>query len=142
MNDKTVVSIHWSFWLIGVVALIWNVMGAANFLWQINANSLSSYPEAERLIIENRPIWATAAFAIAVFGGALGAILLLLKKSAATNVLIVSLLGVVVATAHAFGAVGLKSFVALMPPLSALVVASFLVWYSKLVESKGWINQA
>ncbi len=31
MNDETVAGVHWSFWPIGAVALIWNVMGDMNF---------------------------------------------------------------------------------------------------------------
>ncbi|MCH9016029.1 MAG: hypothetical protein IH877_10130, partial [Gemmatimonadetes bacterium] len=82
MNDKAVGSVHWSFWLIGAVMLIWNVMGCINFFVQINPDALASYPESHRAIIEGRPAWATGAFAVAVFGGALGCLLLLLRKSA------------------------------------------------------------
>ena len=83
MNDETVGRVHWSFWAIGAVTLIWNVMGVINFFMQMNADALASFPESHRAIIEGRPAWATGAFAIAVFGGALGCLLLLLRKSAA-----------------------------------------------------------
>ena len=32
MDKETVGAIHWSFWLIGVIALLWNVGGAINYL--------------------------------------------------------------------------------------------------------------
>ena len=83
MNDETVGGVHWSFWAIGAVTLIWNVMGVINFLVQMNADALASFPESHRAIVGGRPAWATGAFAIAVFGGALGCLLLLLRKSAA-----------------------------------------------------------
>ena len=83
MNDKTVGGIHWSFWVIGAITLIFNVMGAVNYFVQMNADSLASFSEQYRPIIEGRPAWATTAFAIAVFGGSLGCLLLLLRKSAA-----------------------------------------------------------
>ncbi len=70
MNDKTVGCVHWSFWLIGAVALIWNVVGVINFFMQMNPDVLAAYRESERAIVEGRPAWATGAFAIAVFGGA------------------------------------------------------------------------
>jgi hypothetical protein len=38
-------------------------------------------PETHRAIIDTRPAWATGEFAVAVFGGALGCLLLLLKKA-------------------------------------------------------------
>ncbi len=74
MNDKTVGGVHWSFWIIGAVALIWNVMGVINYLVQMNADALAAYPESHRAIVEGRPAWATGAFAISQFGGALGQI--------------------------------------------------------------------
>ena len=96
MKDKTVCGVHWSFWAIGTVALIWNVMGIMNFFMQMKAGMLAEMPESQRAIIESRPAWATGAFAIAVFGGALGCLLLLLRKSAAFYLFIASLLGVIV----------------------------------------------
>ena len=80
MNDETIGGVHWSFWAIGVVTLIWNVMGAINFVVQMNADMVAAMPETHRAIIESRPVWATGGFAIAVFGGALGCLLLLLRE--------------------------------------------------------------
>jgi len=140
MNDKTVGGIHWSFWIIIVVTLIFNVMGVINYFVQMNADSLASFPEKYRPIIEGRPAWATAAFAIAVFGGSLGSLLLLLRKSAAIYVLIASLLGVIVTMMHIFGVAGLRSFEIWIGVLMQLVVTAFLIWYSKLAERKGWIS--
>ncbi len=140
MNDKKV-GVHWSFWALGAVALIWNVMGVINFFMQMNPEMLAAYRESERAIVVGRPAWATGAFAIAVFGGALGCLLLLLRKSAAYYLFIASLLGVIVTMSHTLG-VGIDfSFgeilgIILMP----LVVAAFLIWYSKQAESKGWIS--
>jgi hypothetical protein len=88
MNDKTVGGVHWSFWAIGAAALIWNVLGCMNFFSQMNAEAVAGMPESYRAIVESRPAWATGAFAIAVFGGALGGLLLLLRKSAAYHVFV------------------------------------------------------
>ena len=140
MNDKTVGCIHWSFWIISVVTLIFNIMGVINYFVQMNADSLASFPELYRPIIEGRPAWATGGFAIAVFGGSLGCILLLLRKSAAFYVLIASLLGVIVTMMHIFGVAGFSSFEIWIGVLMQLMVTAFLIWYSKQVESKGWIS--
>lgn len=144
MNDETVGGVHWSFWAIGVVALIWNVMGDINFFVQMNADALTSFPESHRAIVEGRPAWATGAFAIAVFGGALGCLLLLLRKSAAYYLFIASLLGVIVQLIHTLGiassTIDFSPFDILMIILMPLVVAAFLIWYSKWAESMGWIS--
>jgi len=144
MNEKTVDGVHWSFWAIGAVAFIWNVMGVINFLVQMNAGTLASFPESHRAIVESRPAWATAAFAMAVFGGALGCLLLMLRKSAAYYLFIASLLGVIVQLIHTLGiassTIDFSPFDILMIILMPLAVAAFLIWYSKWAESKGWIS--
>jgi len=144
MNDKTVGGVHWSFWAIGVVALIWNVFGVINFFMQTNADALASFPQSHRAIVEGRPVWATGAFAIAVFGGALGCLLLMLRKSAAYYLFIASLLGVIVQLIPTLGiassTIGFSPFEILMILQMPLVVAAFLIWYSKWAESKGWIS--
>ncbi|MCZ6890596.1 MAG: hypothetical protein O7H39_19065, partial [Gammaproteobacteria bacterium] len=106
MNDTTVGSAHWSFWAIGAVALIWNVLGVVNFFVQMDEDTLAGYREVERAIVESRPVWATGAFAVSVFGGALGCLLLLLRKSAAYYLFIASLLGVIVTMTHTLGMAG------------------------------------
>jgi hypothetical protein len=141
MNNDNVRGVHWSFWAIGAVALLWNVMGAANFFAQMNPDTLAAYRESERAIVEGRPAWATGAFAMAVFGGVLGCLLLLLRKSVAYYFFIASLLGVIVTMAHTLGVdvdfgIGEILGIILMP----LVVAAFLIWYSKLAQSRGWIS--
>ena len=141
MQDETDRRVHWSFWVIGVVALVWNVGGVINYFVQMNPDMLDAYRESERAIIEGRPAWATGAFAIAVFGGALGCLLLLFRKSVATYVFIASLLGVIVTMIHALGVdieFGLSEILGII--LMPLVLAAFLIWYAKWTESKGWIS--
>jgi hypothetical protein len=50
-----------------------------NFM-QMNAEAIAAMPETHRAIIEGRPAWATGGFAIAVFGGAIGCLLLLFRN--------------------------------------------------------------
>ncbi len=129
---------HWSFWVICVVALIWNVMGSMNYFMQTNPEMVANYPEAAQSLIENRPLWATIAFAIAVFGGVLAEILLLLKKSVAYYIFVASFLGALITNIHTFQVssdvdIWVSSFM-------SLLIAAFLIWYSKLVKRKGWVS--
>ncbi len=144
MNDKTVRGVHWSFWVIGAVALIWNAMGCINFIMQMNPDLLATMPETHRTIAESRPAWATGSFAISVFGGALGCILLLLKKSTALYLFIASLLCMIVTMIHAFciasSAVNFSPFEIVLAVWMPLVMTAFLIWYAKWAESKGWIS--
>src|SRR5216684_7057035 len=131
MNDEKDGGVHWSFWAIGAVTLVWNVIGVINFFMQMNADALASFPESHRAIVVGRPAWATGAFAIAVFGGALGCLLLLLRKPAAYYSFIASLLGVIVQIIPSFGMTGstidFRFFDILLTILMPLAVAVFLV---------------
>ena len=144
MKDESATGVHWSFWAISAIGLIWNVLGGVNFFMQMDADIVSALPETHRAIIIGRPIWATGGFAVIVFGGALGCLLLLLRKSVASSVFIVSLLGGIVTIIHTINIASStirfspsEIFVMILMPL---VVAAFLVWYSKSAEKKNWIN--
>ena len=141
MNDKAVTRVHWSFWLISAIALIWNVLGSVNFFMQMNPDMLEAYRESERAIIQGRPVWATGAFAVAVMVGALGGLLLLLRKSAATYMFIASLAGVIVTMIHTLGVdYDFTPVELLVMVVMPAVVAALLIWYSKHAEGRGWIN--
>ena len=144
MNDETIPTVHWSFWVISIAALIWNVLASVNYLMQMNPDIVASFPETHRAIIIGRPAWATGGFAVAAFGGSLGCLLLLLRKSVAFYFFIASLLGAIVTMVHTTNIVrsdikfsALEIFVMI---LLTLLVAIFLAWYSKRVQSKGWIR--
>jgi hypothetical protein len=136
-DDRTTSDIHWSFWAIVVVMLLYNIAGVINFIAQMNADAVATMPEAYRALIEGRPAWATGAFAVAVFGGVLGCLLLLVKKSAARNVFIASLFGAAMTMVHILG-VGSLEFV--IGNAIQVLVTAFLIWYSMRVRAKGWIS--
>ena len=49
------------------------------------------------------PIWVNAAWAIAVWGGVIGCIILLMRKSVAVEVLLVSFIAMVITAIHNYG---------------------------------------
>ena len=139
MNSDTGAGVHWSFWVLGAIGLLFNVMGCINFLSQTSAESVDGMPEAYRAIVESRPAWATAAFAVAVLGGAIGALMLLLRKSSAHYVFIASLLGAVAAQVPLLGMSDFPIGV-LVGGLMQVVVSAFLAWYARWADRKGWIG--
>ncbi len=129
---------HWSFWVICIVALVWNAMGSINFVMQMNPAMLANYPDAAKALIADRPVWATVAFAVAVFGGLFGDLLLLLRKAAASHWFVASLLGVIVVNVHTFLATSAMDI--WVGSLLSLLVAAFLIGYTQVVKRKGWIT--
>ena len=138
MNENTTVEVHWSFWVVGAIGLIFNLMGCMNYIGQMNAELVATMPDVYQTMIENRPAWGTAAFAIAVFGGVLGCLLLLLRKSVAVYILIASLLGAIVAQGPIIGMTDLPGE-AWFGWLSQVVIGGGLVWYSIRARGKDWI---
>ena len=136
MIDLAAPGRHWSFWLIGAVTLIYNLAGCANFIMQMNAEAVAAMPDAIRALIEQRPMWATAAFAIAVFGASLGCIVLLLRRSIARRVFIVSFAAAVLTLVDTM----LRSAptAAVIGNLVQLAVNAFLIEYARrAVGSQG-----
>ena len=140
MTNK-ITSIHWSFWVIGVLGLLWNAMACVNFIMQMNPEVVAKFPESHQAIIVGRPFWATAGFALCVFAGAFGCLLLLLKKSSAIYLFIISLLGVILTMIHTVMVSG--SFTPseiLIMIVSPTVVAILLLYYAIYSKKKSWIN--
>ena len=134
-----------SFWIIGVLVLLWNLSGMMTFFMEvfITPEALAALPEAERAIYETSPAWMNVVFAIAVFGGTLGCIFLLIRKTIAIQLFIISLAAVLIQMLYyltmtkAVEVYGLESFIM---PLIVIAIAVFLVWYSKNSKAKGWVN--
>ena len=133
-----------TFWIISVLALLWNSTGIMAYLEQayMSIEDLESLPVAEQDFYNNLPVWVTAAFAIAVFSGTLGCIALLLRKKWATILFSLSLIAVI---AHFIRNVFMQtdmevSAVNMIWSVVVLVIAVFLVWYSKKSTSNGWIS--
>ena len=67
-------------------------MGVMAYISQVSMTpeAIQALPQEQRALYESVPSWATAAFAIAVWGGTLACILLLLRTKLATIVFILS----------------------------------------------------
>ncbi len=128
--------IHWSFWLICIIALIWNAMGCINYIMQLDPESLARYPDAARVLVETRPLWASIGFAVAVFLGLLGDILLILRKASAYYFFNASLFGAIATNIHTFRITEAVDIWA--GSIMSMMMAAFLIWYSKFAEHKGW----
>ena len=143
MSDGT--PVPKSFRVIGVLALVWNLLGVAAYVMQVTMTNeaLMQYPEAERAIYANMPVWATSAFAIAVTAGVLGSVLLLLRSAWAVPAFLLSLAGVFVQMYHAFAVANMMDVKGPSSVIGPALVIGFgvaLIWYSRSVKEKGWLR--
>lgn len=133
------------FWIVSAVMLLWNGLGVMVYIQDATLSSaaLQAMPDAERALRLSRPAWATAAFAVAVFGGTAGCLLLLLRHRFALPVLVLSLLGVVVQMTHAFliaDSIAVYGPGSLIMPAMVLAGALFLVWFARRARRRGWLR--
>ena len=134
-----------SFWVIGIVALIWNLLGVVNYLISVmtGPEALGALPEAERALYTNVPVSVTSAFAVAVWVGTIACVLLLLRKSLAVPLFAVSLIAGVFQIGHALFVskmIAVLGVSAAILPIVVVVVAAFLFWFSISAKRRGWIG--
>jgi hypothetical protein len=133
-----------SFWVIAVVALLWNLLGVVMFVMQVGMSpeTIAALPVDQRSLYEAAPPWVNIAFGVAVFGGVLGALGLLMKKRWAVWMFLLSLLGLVVQLASVYAMTPAWQVQgpggAIMPAVLVLI-AVFLWWYARKAAARGWI---
>jgi len=141
-NEKTIPK--W-FIPVAILAMVWNLMGVMAFISQVmmTPEMIAELPQAEQVFYTSLPLWATMAFACAVFGGAFGSLALLMKKMLAEPLLILSLVGVAVQMFHSF--VISNSFEVFGPggaimPAMIVIIAIVLVRLTGKAKINGWLN--
>ena len=134
-----------AFWIISVLALLWNLMGVWAYIDHVTMTSetLLAKPIEEQALYTNVPAWATAAFAIAVWGSTLGSILLLVRKRWATPVFVIAFAGIIVQMVHQLFIS--KSIEVYGPggavmPVMIILIGAYLIWYSRNATAKGWLK--
>ena len=141
MSEKVTGSVHWSFWVIGAVALVWNAMGVLNLIMQMNPDVLATYPESHQTIVANQTGWIAASVTVAIIGGAIGCVLLLLRKAGAVYLFYASLIGTIIVVAHTLSLpIALSSSDIVLIIVMPVVVAALLAWYSRWTAMRGWIT--
>ncbi|WP_291865318.1 hypothetical protein [Maribacter sp.] len=129
------------FWIVSAIALVWNIAGAGAYLQHayMTMQDLEALPQVEKFLYEPQPSWVTAAFAIAVWGGTLGCIALLLRKKWAKPVLLISLLGVLAQMAHSFfisNSFEVYGSGAVIMPIMVLIISIALVFFARKSTDK------
>lgn len=103
-NQVTTKSTPWHLWAVGVFALLWSAMGAMDYVMTQTRNEayMSNFTPEQLTFFYGFPAWVIATWAIAVWGGVVGAILLLLKRNYAVWVFLASLVAMVMTSIQNF----------------------------------------
>jgi len=145
MNDSSTET-PMTHWLIAGAGLIWNFFGLMIYVMTVRATPeqlAAQYDAAQIAFMESVPVWATSANAIAVTAGVLACILLLMKRSLALPLFIVSLVALLVQDLHSFVLEDVISVFGMVPAYiqgTVLAVQIGLIFYTRSAKNKGLLS--
>ena len=125
--------------------VLWNGIGVAAFFSQLmmTPEMIAQLPEAQQAAYRDIPVWSYSAYALAVFGGLTGSILLALGKKLAFPVLVISLAGVIVQQYYNFvviDAISIMGWGIVVMPVIVTTIALLLVLISQRGVRAGWLH--
>ena len=133
----------WHLWVIGIIGGLWSSMGVLSFmLTQMKVEAvMSRFPPQQREYFESFPWWVVAFWAVGVFGGVIGCLLLLLKNRLAFHVLLASVIGTAVCNLGGLFLLGGMEVMRQTDGLGLTVfpvfIAAFLASYARAMSKKG-----
>lgn len=136
----------WHLWVVGGLSLLWNGFGAYDYTMtnlQGDPYLLSmGMTQAQLAYFHEMPAWMTADWAIGVWGGLLGSVLLLLRRRWAVHAFVVSLLAVAMSLVFTFFlSRGAELMAEHMPmQIVVLVIALFLTSYAWTMAKRGLLR--
>jgi len=120
----------------------WEIIGCAMYLMQVRVDP-ASLPVDQRALWNAAPSWMVAAYAVAVWAGLVGAILLVMRRRLAEKVLLVSLIAVLVQFSALLLVPELRNLTtsdALFLPFMIIVVC-YVIWHFAFTSRRaGWLR--
>jgi hypothetical protein len=123
--------------IVGVLELLWNAIGAFDYVMTETRNSsyMSSFTADQLAYFNSFPKWAIATWALGVWGGVIGSLLLIFRRRLAVVVFTVSLLSVALTFIYNFvlsdGLRIMGGTGALLMPRVILLIGALLLLYSR-----------
>jgi len=141
MDTKKITPI---FWVVAGLALMWNLIGVANFAGTVfmTPETLASLPAEQQEMYIDNPMWMKITFAIATIAGTIGSIGLLMRKKWATLVLFVSMIAVIIQMGYSsFFTNALElTKTPLYFPMMVIGFSIFIWYYAAKMNREGFLN--
>lgn len=132
------------FFIVAVLALLWNAAGLMAVIGdlRLSASDIAALPADQQALRAAVPGWSLAGSLLAVLGGTLGCLLLLLRKRWALLAFLVSLAGVVLQDLGIFVVAGAgqsaNPAIIVLQGLVALVAVG-LILLARRAQGRAWI---
>ncbi len=143
--STTTVAIPSWFNIAAILALVWNLLGVMAFVSQVmmTPEMIAELPVVEQELYNAVPLWASVAFAVAVFAGALGSVALLMKKSICYPLFVASFVGAVTQMFHSFfisNSYEVYGPSGTIMPIMVLIIGLMLVFFSAKGHKNDWFS--
>lgn len=125
-----------------IVSLLLMILPAVGALIHLTTNPATLALD-ERAQFEAEPLWMVASFGLTGLAGAIGALMLVLRRRAAEPLLLVSLIGIVVWFAGLFVNAKLRQLLSTdQIAMAAIVVAIVwtIFWFARHSRQRGWLR--
>ncbi|MDP3406071.1 MAG: hypothetical protein Q8S03_15390 [Brevundimonas sp.] len=144
MSDTRVLKTPWHLWLIGVVAVLWNSIGAYDYVMTMygGMDYLRQAGMTEAFVAEfqKMPVWMSVAWPVAVWSAVAGSVLLLARSRWAFPAFAVSLIVYLSNLVHNYGMSELGALGGTAGRVIAVTIAISLVilaGYSRMMAKRG-----
>lgn len=130
------------FMVAAVASLLFMILGCASYLMHVFADP-SAMPLDQRAAYAAEPAWVTGVYAIAVWVGLAGAILLVMRRKLAEPSLLVSLLATLLWLAGLVLVRDLRENMSANDLLVAIVVTALtwtVYWFARHSRLRGWLR--
>lgn len=131
-----------SFWIIAVLAFLWNVIGIYLGTYQLDVIQ-KSVSQQEFAIMESLPSWYVMVFVVAIISEVIGCFLLLIRKKLSILFFAIALITALFIELYWLLATDITKVsisLAVVMPMIVIGVAVFLYFYSKVASKKGWLQ--
>ena len=143
MDEKTAAQpVAGWFTIAAMASVLFMALGCAMYLMHVLTDP-ATLPPDQRAAYLAVPAWAIGAFGIATWGGAVGALMLVLKRRLAEPLLLVSLLAVVAWLAAFFVVPDLRNAIStndLVVPIAVTIVTWTIFWFARHSRQRGWLR--
>jgi hypothetical protein len=130
------------YMIAAIAALLFMSFGCVMYLMHVLADA-SSMPLDQRAALEAEPAWVTGAYAVAVWAGLAGTVMLLLRNRFAEPALAVSLVGVLAWLGGLIGVSRLRETMSASDLLVAIAVTALtwtVFWFARHSRQRGWLK--
>lgn len=132
------------YWVVSLMGTIWGLIWAMDYvLTQAeNPDYISNIPADAWLYLQNLPLWIMVLWAIAVWSGLLGWVMMLLRKRWAVKFFTLSVIALIMNFIYWIptGGWALQDSIGRRFLLVVGLFAVFGVWFSRNMRSKGILN--